>query len=279
MVMARAIGSIKGAVKNPVAASARPGASLDAVELEGWRFHEYPVVGSTNLVAASFIAWEAVRADRQTAGRGRFQRNWVSDEGGLWLSAVVPTDAEGRARRTLPIAVGLAVCDTLRALGVKPLRMRWPNDLLVNDRKLAGLLIDQFAPGLAVVGIGINVLNQPEAADPTLKNQTTRLAELVSMPPSVHDLAGLVLKNLRGVIDELAAGDFRALPPRVSELWGQPRRVELDLDGKIRCGEFRGIDSEGRLILSDESGNGTAFDPWQVRHLKEISSGNDVRRQ
>ena len=238
--------------------------------VEEWTLREYPTVDSTNLVAASFGVWEAARADRQTAGRGRFQRNWVSDEGGLWLSAVVPTGPEGRADRTLPLAVGLAVCDALRTLGVQSFRMRWPNDLLANDRKVAGLLIDQFTSGLAVIGIGINVLNHPETYDPSLHNQTTRLADLVSNTPSVPDVTALVLRNLRQVMNELAAGGFLALFPRVNQLWGQPRRVELNLDGETQYGMFQGVDEEGRLILSDDFGNRITYDSWQVRHLKEI---------
>jgi BirA family transcriptional regulator, biotin operon repressor / biotin---[acetyl-CoA-carboxylase] ligase len=236
----------------------------------GWRLREYPIVDSTNLVASTLDVWEAVRADQQSAGRGRFQRSWVSDKGGLWLSAVVPIDTEGRAGRVLPLVVGLAVCDVLRALGVRSLRMRWPNDLLVGDRKLAGLLIDQFTTGLAVIGIGVNVLNDPEATDPGLRNQTTRLADLVPRPPSVPDLAAMVLRSLRPVMYGSANGNFPTLLPRVNELWGRPRRVELDLDGETQGGVFRGVDEDGRLILSDDSGNRVTYDSWQVHHLKEI---------
>ena len=106
---------------------------------EDWHVHEIATTHSTNLVAAKFSAWEAVRADRQTAGRGRFQRGWVSDEGGLWLSAVVPTGPNAAEWRALPLAVGLAVCNALKSIGLSRYRVRWPNDVLVDDRKLAGL--------------------------------------------------------------------------------------------------------------------------------------------
>jgi BirA family biotin operon repressor/biotin-[acetyl-CoA-carboxylase] ligase len=238
--------------------------------VEGWRLHEYEVVTSTNLVAAGLDAWEAVRADRQSAGRGRFQRNWVSDDGGLWLSAVVPTNPKSPSGRALPMAVGLAVCDVLQGLAVKSLRMRWPNDLLVRERKLAGLLIDQFSPGLAVAGIGINVFNQPEACEPNLKNQTARLADFIPNPPPLRDLAALVLTELRRVICKVEEGGFESLLSRVNKLWGRPRRVELDLDGAKRSGMFMGVDSEGRLVLSNEPAECTAYEPWQVRHLTEI---------
>jgi biotin-(acetyl-CoA carboxylase) ligase len=80
----------------------------------------------------------------------------------LWLSAVVPLSHNDAARKVLPLAAGLAVCDGLHELGFRS-TPALANDVLVNDRKLAGLLIDQFVPGLAVVGIGLNVTNQPEA--------------------------------------------------------------------------------------------------------------------
>jgi BirA family biotin operon repressor/biotin-[acetyl-CoA-carboxylase] ligase len=239
--------------------------------VEGWTLCEYATLGSTNLVAANMKAWEAVRADRQSAGRGRFQRTWVSDEGGLWLSAVVPTNPNSSSGRALPMAVGLAVCDALRGLGVQTLRMRWPNDVLVKERKLAGLLVDQFSPGLAVAGIGINVFNEPETSEPLLKNQTARLADLLAGPPTLRELAALVLRSLRGVIGEMEAGNFEALLPRVNRLWGRPRRVELDLDGAKRRGVFKGVDAAGRLILSSDSAEAAAYEPWQVRHLTEIN--------
>ena len=239
--------------------------------VNGWTFHEFPVVTSTNLVAANLPAWNAIRADTQTAGRGRFQRQWVSDAGGLWLSAVVPIGQDSPARLALPLAAGLAVCDTLRSLGVHHLRMRWPNDLLVNDRKLAGLLIDQFNPAVAVVGIGINVGNQPEVRDPLLNRQTARLVDLLPAAPTLPDLAARVLHGLQSVVTELLAGRFELLLPRVNALWGRPRRVELDLDGTMRRGTFAGVLADGRLVLRDECGGSAAYHPWQVRHLAELS--------
>lgn len=237
--------------------------------VDGWTLREYDVVSSTNLLAAKLSAWNAVCARTQTAGRGRFQRNWVSDEGGLWLSAVLPIGTEPHWR-TLPLAVGLAVCDALRAMGVQQLRMRWPNDVLVNDRKLAGLLIDQFAPELAVAGIGINVSNQPETRDAALHKQTARLAGLLPVTPALSEVAAAVLRSLHCIVEELRNGGLGSLHSRINLLWGPPRRVELDLDGDIRRGVFTGVDQGGRLILSDDSGRLFSYHSHQVRHLKEI---------
>ncbi len=238
------------------------------VSIEGWTLWEYDSVTSTNLVAAGLPAWSAVRADTQTAGRGRFQRKWVSDEGGLWLSAVVPI------RRPngwfLPLLAGLAVCDVARGLGVENARLRWPNDVMLLERKLAGVLIDQFTPGLAVMGIGLNVNNQPACRDPALQNQAVRLADILPAPMPLEDLTTLLLGRIRPLVQAWNDGAWLPLLSRVNELWSRGRPVELDLDGDIRRGLFAGVDDAGRLLLLDDSGAAAAFNPEQVRHLNEI---------
>ena len=234
-----------------------------------WRLREFAEVDSTNLVAANLPAWHAVRADTQTAGRGRFQRPWVSDAGGLWLSAVVPVEINSPAWRMLPLAAGVAVCNTLRANGIEKLRMRWPNDILVDERKLAGLLIDQFQSGHAVVGIGINVRNQPEARDGSLTDHVARLADLVRTTPSLRDLAVRVLASLKSIWLEVQDAGPEAILPRVNALWDLPRRVQLDLDGTLVRGDFAGVDARGRLQLRTDCST-KFFEPQDVRLLRDI---------
>lgn len=240
--------------------------------VEEWRLYEYRVVTSTNLIAAGLPAWTAVRADVQTGGRGRFQRTWVSDLGGVWLTAVVPLSKDPLCRRALPLAAGLAICEVLRELGIAGMRLRWPNDVLVQDRKLAGLLIDQFVPGLAVVGIGINVHNEPQKADRSVAKTATRLADLIPAPPNPRELAALILRHLRLVLSDFDQQGAAVLFHRVNELWIGPRRVELDLDGVTRQGLFKGVDETGRLMLAHGEGDLSFYDAHQVRHLTEIES-------
>ncbi len=235
----------------------------------GWLLWEYDEVTSTNLVAAKCEPWQAVRADTQTAGRGRFQRSWVSDLGGMWLSAVVPVETNSPAWRFLPLAAGVAVCDALRDLGVTDLRLRWPNDVLVGSRKLAGLLIDQFQPGRAVVGIGLNISNSPEARDGQLEGHVIRLADLLPTPPAVPEITERVLAALKSVWQPVWGGSVESLLPRINVLWHLPRRVEVDLDGPKLEGEFHGVDAAGRLLLRDDSGRTHAFDPQDVRLLRD----------
>jgi len=236
----------------------------------GWHLWEHDEVNSTNLIAAQLAPWHAVRANTQTAGRGRFQRQWVSDRGGLWLSAVVPVETNSPAWRLLPLVTGVAVCEVVQDLGVRQVRLRWPNDVLVEQRKLAGLLIDQFQPGRAVVGIGLNVVNQPEACDETLNGQVVRLADLITPVPQVSELAEVILAALKAVWEQMLTAPPTSLLPRINALWALPRQVQLNLDGPLVTGEFVGVDAQGRLQLRDAAGQVQFFEPQAVNLLRDL---------
>ena len=238
--------------------------------LGDWTLREYDEVDSTNFVAGRLPAWSAVRADTQTAGRGRFQRTWVSDAGGLWLSAVVPATGGQDSVRSLPLVAGLAVIEALKPFGVADARLRWPNDIMVGGQKLAGLLLDTFAPPLAVIGLGVNVTNQPADHDPALRGTVIRLADLLAPPPTLGVLTLAVLSSLRATLAELADGGFPALCPRINRLWGGVPRVAVELDHGRREGFFIGVDEHGRLRLRDESGQVTVLAAHEVKLLREI---------
>ena len=249
----------------PEPAGSRPGRAF------GWVLHEHRVVPSTNDVAASLPAWHAVRAASQTAGRGRWRRPWVSDHGGLWLSVVLPTPGEAARWRALPLAVGLAVAQTITAFGVAEARLRWPNDVLVGNGKLAGLLLDCFQPGLTVAGIGVNVTNIPETADDSLRGMTARLADLVAPVPDLDALTNRLLDTLRSVHGAMEQDGFAALLPAVNTFWRLPRRVELELDHRRVAGWFQGVDAAGRMALG-EADRLDWFDPVQVVQVREVAA-------
>lgn len=245
-----------------------------AREAGGWRLHEVDVTSSTNDLARTLPPWSAVRANRQTAGRGRHQRSWVSDEGGLWLSAVVPTGEAGQSWAALPLAAGLAVCEVLFGLGVHPLHLRWPNDVMIGRRKLAGLLIDQFEPGRAVIGMGINVHNEPSTRDAALAGRVARIADVpaVGPVPSLSELGFRILGGIGEVVRVMHRAGFAALVPRMNRWWPVELAVELETESGTWAGMFAGVDAGGRVRVRSADGRIDDFHAHQVIRLREAEN-------
>jgi BirA family biotin operon repressor/biotin-[acetyl-CoA-carboxylase] ligase len=147
--------------------------------------------------------------------------------------------------------------------------MRWPNDVLVQDRKLAGLLIDQFVPGLAVVGVGLNVTNEPERREPGLSGSVARLAELIPVLPTLSDLCLRLLRSLAAIYAEWGGPNPVLLYERINALWQTPRPVHLELDEGGIFGQFIGVDERGRLQLRTADGGIHFYEPQRVRLLRD----------
>lgn len=239
---------------------------------EGWTIHTASEIGSTNSAAAHLPAWHAVRARVQTDGRGRSARSWVSDEGGLWLSAVVPCPG-GRAKwAILPLAAGWAIMGALKELGARDLRLRWPNDIMAGRRKLAGLLVERFNGSTAVVGIGLNVFNCPEEIEPALVGATARLADLAPGAYTLEDIARLVLRSIGRAQALIRDDSFRQIADELNVHWTEPRLVAVTLTGRGHtfAGLFHGIDEQGRLLLATDRAGRCAYDAAQVALLREL---------
>jgi BirA family transcriptional regulator, biotin operon repressor / biotin---[acetyl-CoA-carboxylase] ligase len=228
----------------------------DVRAIDGWTLHEFAEVTSTNSLAAHLPAWSAVTATIQTSGRGRTGRRWVSDSGGLWLSAVVPAPGDPSRWSLLPLAAGWAVLSTVRELGVADARLRWPNDILVGRRKLAGILVDRFDAEQAVIGIGLNLTNQPGQVDDALQSEVARLADLL---PAAPDRSAVLVRLLAALTREhhrLETGERGRLCRDLNTAWVH-RHVHVCLVGSAGGlnGHLVGIDDAGSLLLrlpSDE---------------------------
>jgi BirA family biotin operon repressor/biotin-[acetyl-CoA-carboxylase] ligase len=176
--------------------------------------------------------------------------------------------------------LALAVGWGLRAelLGLAPalqdsLRLRWPNDLMVDQRKLGGILLEQQGADRCVAGVGLNVANQPAAEDPDLAGMVVSLREIW---PACPDASGLLPYCLEGVArgwSRLAAGGLAGLMPDLNACWGGHRQVEVFLhEGPAISGRFLGIDEEGALLLGLPDGGGRIFPAHQVIRMVETAA-------
>jgi len=239
-----------------------------------WHRLNFAAVDSTNDLAARQPPWTAVVAQSQRCGRGRYRRTWVSDAGGLWLSAVVPTPAPAERWSLLPLAAGWALREVLTGFGVAGLRLRWPNDLMIGPAKLAGILVERFEPATAVVGIGLNHANTPAAADPTLAGTATRLADLVRPLPSRDELLAAVLARLAVAQQRIAAGRVAELLPALNAAWQTGRvTVTLTTSSIPLTGVLRGVTELGHLQFKSDTGEQRELPPTEVELLREEPAG------
>ena len=180
-----------------------------------------------------------VVAKRQTGGRGTKGRSFSSNEGGVYLSALTFYDALP-ASRAFEIMMGAAtaVCNTLQAFGLSP-KIKWPNDILVADKKICGILIENTFSGAfvqnAVVGIGINVYNQlPEE----LKDIATSIYLQTGKIFSVKEVAEKLIEQLQ---TPHTAEEYTAFIGYMGE------RANLLIGNETREAVLLSVDQEGGL--------------------------------
>lgn len=206
--------------------------------------------------ASGVQAW---LAERQTAGRGRRGRPWVSPLAAhVYLSLSRRFDAGIGALQGLSLAVGAATAGVLHAMGFEQVGLKWPNDLLADGRKLGGILVelrgDAAGPLQVVVGLGLNVA-MPAPAGTAIDQPWCDLASLSPTPPGRNELSVALLDAL---VPLLATYENEGLAPwqtawsRLDLLAG--RAVRLEEGGRSIDGIALGINAEGALRLRTAHG-------------------------
>jgi BirA family biotin operon repressor/biotin-[acetyl-CoA-carboxylase] ligase len=236
-------------------------------------------VGSTNDVLkerarAGAPELSVVTAGRQTAGRGRSGRGWASPRGNLFLSVLLRPRLAADDLVALPLAAGVATADALAECGIEP-RLKWPNDVVVGERKLAGILVEgSSGPGgveTALVGIGVNVALDPAELPGELRARVTSLEALTGRPIAIADVAAAVLARLRLWYDRLArdgrAPVLAAWKARAVSWWGSP--VEARSGESVLRGTLRDLDERGALVLDLEDGRRVAVVSGEVSELRK----------
>lgn len=196
-----------------------------------------------------------VVAEHQTAGRGRLDRAWETPaRAALTFSVLLRPRVPAAQWPWLPLLAGHALGIALREAEV-PAGLKWPNDVLVGERKVAGVLLERVETGggpAAVLGIGLNV-STTEAELPV--DTATSLALATGSAPDRTELLIRVLGRLADEYDAWQAdegrvGALRAAYSEACVTLGREVRVELP-GGEVRTGTARGIDAGGRLVVDD----------------------------
>jgi len=199
-------------------------------------------------------------AERQTAGRGRRGRHWVSPyAGNIYLSLLWHFDEGAAALEGLSLAVGVAVAQALADCGVDGVRLKWPNDVLHDGAKLGGILLemsgDADGPCQVVVGIGLNVAMPPAAAGAIEQAWTDLTAACAGSPPDRNALLAGLLNALLPLLAGFGSGGFAPWRERWQALDAFAQRsVVLDTGVRRLAGIARGVDARGALCLETATG-------------------------
>lgn len=256
---------------------------LALAELPVPNIRYFEALGSSNDEALAWISQGGtdgclVVADSQTQGRGRLGRKWVTQPGSSLAFSLVlrPTPAEIERLAYFSPLGALAICEALEGLNLAPL-IKWPNDVLLNRRKVAGILVEAAWLGSQleglVIGIGLNIA--PDSIPPA--------AQLLFPATSVQDAAGITvdrLELLRVILSNLFSWRARLFDPAFFAGWEnrlafrgewvklQETVSQASNNGEL-TGQMIGIDASGNLLLKTQSGATTAVSVGDV-HLRPI---------
>ncbi len=235
--------------------------------LAGRPLHFLEQTESTNKVAMEMARDEApagtlVVAESQTGGRGRLGKTWLSPPGtGLYFSMILRPGLEPAEMPRLTIAAGLAVCRAIHLVcKIEPM-IKWPNDILLADRKCGGILMEAELPGKQsariILGIGLNISTPVHAFPPDLRERVTSLQDHVAMPVVRRELLSVIVAEIEKIIYRLENEDFSAILAewRKRDATKNRKMTWVATSGRTVKGVSLGPDSEGRLHIRDHGGN------------------------
>ncbi len=239
----------------------------------GHRVLVFDCLDSTSNVAGGLAEFPendgvAVLADQQSSGRGQYGRSWVCPpNSGVLLSVLLFPPIELRRPAILTAWAAVSVCETIRELTGLQAKIKWPNDVLIQGRKVSGILIEQGKG--TVAGIGLNVNQSAAAFDEAGLPEAASLAVFTHEQRDCGAVARTLLQHLDEQYDALCGGDLMTL----EACW----KCRLGLLGKIVIAECHAETHTGRLLdvgweaLELETATGRQFlRPETVRQLRPV---------
>jgi BirA family biotin operon repressor/biotin-[acetyl-CoA-carboxylase] ligase len=201
-----------------------------------------------------------VVAEQQKSGRGRQKRKWLSPKGGIWLSVVLKPAIPTAKITLLPFVAALAVCDAIKAAGLDA-RLKWPNDVMVSGKKVAGILLDISAEAdqvnYAVIGIGINANVDSAAVSARLDGvKVASISDELGHGVSRLDLTKSLLENLEKYyleMEQRGAGAILQRWRKNSDMLG--RKVAVTQNGMTIQGMAADVNDDGSLLLRTDKGD------------------------
>lgn len=247
----------------------------------GKKIHVFDQLDSTNSEAYRRAReggeeGEVVVADCQLRGKGRLGRSWLSPPGAnLYVSVILRPPIEARNAPLLTLMAAVATVKAVKRIsGIQP-RIKWPNDLLINGKKVAGLLNEMNARAgqvdFVILGIGINVNMSPGTIPEEMRLIATSLGEELGHEISRVELLHALLKEVEGEYRAFLAGERE----RILREWEGFSRmvgttVEVKSFNEVIRGRVKGIDSHGSLILMAPDGSERTVIAGDVSRVRKL---------
>lgn len=254
-------------IREPI--SAEPRAKLDSLEV-------FDEIESTNCYLLEQAApppgrFRVALAEHQTAGRGRMDRHWYSPpSSGLCMSLSYTFARTPASLSCVTLAVGVGVAEALQRIGVRGVGLKWPNDIVVRDGKLGGILTetrsgqgkgkgrDKDSGCTVVVGVGINVDLESNPDAKAIRTRIGHVSDLKSCTtslPSRSVMSALLIEALFNTLAEFEANGFgRFFDAWIRYDWLRGQRVSIEQTKRTISGVCEGIDHDGALMLRTDAG-------------------------
>jgi BirA family biotin operon repressor/biotin-[acetyl-CoA-carboxylase] ligase len=204
----------------------------------------FDVVDSTNTVAVACPMYSVVCAEKQTAGRGRLGRKWISEKGNLFMSVVLPADEK---MTFYGLMASVAVAKTFRKY--QP-TLKWPNDVLIDGKKICGILSEKHDDKL-ILGIGINVLKAPKSREilypVTALSEYTNETEKENVMNQILNFLEEEIRSFEKAGVEHLRKEWLSFAPMVGQ------KIEVHTPTETIVGFFETISSSGELVLNTEN--------------------------
>lgn len=238
---------------------------------------KFDVLESTNTTAVTAAKEGApegtvIVAERQTGGHGRLQREWSSPKGGLWFTIVLRPKIDPQFVAQVTLLAGVAVTKALRILyKTDAIAIKWPNDLLLNKKKVCGMLSemeldDKENIKYAIIGIGVNVATETKSFPLELQQTATSLNESMQASLSCEEVLDAILREFTELYDEWQQNGSAAMLQQWRSLnctLGSMVKVKDD-DQVIFAGTALAIDDQGAIVVSNNQGETQSFNFGEI---------------
>lgn len=228
----------------------------------------YKSITSTNFLAKQLLKNETnnllegtvLIAEEQTAGRGRLGRNWHSPAGGIWFTIILFPDMEPAYVSSITLMSAVVLVNSLKTLYKFKPQIKWPNDIVFNGQKIAGILTEMSVRmdkiNYVLVGIGINANLQTDKFPAEIRDQSISLTEILQKPISRTQLLQLVLENFEKYYHILQKNQISF----ILEEWKKNtetlgKYIAIMSEEKIISGKAIDVNLDGSLVVKEDNGN------------------------